>query len=49
MKSPYNFIVSPLGDKYNNTKNIGGEEVFVNTSLDLANYVNRLAIVVETP
>lgn len=49
MKSPFNFIVSPLGENYINTKKIGGENVFFNTSLDLAKYVNRLAVVVETP
>jgi hypothetical protein len=49
MRSPYNFIVSPLGDNYNNTKNIGGKDVIINTSLESAKYVNRLAVVIETP
>lgn len=49
MKSPYNFIVTPYGDNYNNTKNIGGIDVVVNTSLELAKYVNRLAVVLELP
>jgi hypothetical protein len=49
MKSPYNFIISPYGDKYNNTKNVGGEEFIVNTSLEIAKYVNRLGIVEALP
>jgi len=49
MKSPYNFIISPYGSKYNNTKNIGGVEFTINTSLELAKYVNRLGIVESLP
>jgi hypothetical protein len=49
MKSPYNFIVSPYGDKYNNTRKVGGEDFIVNTSLEIAKYVNRLGIVDALP
>jgi hypothetical protein len=49
MKSPYNFVVSPLGDQYSNTKKIGGVDITFNTSLDLAKYVNRIAVVIELP
>jgi len=49
MKSPYNFVVSPYGDKYTNTKTINGEEFVINTSLEIAKYVNRFAIVDELP
>lgn len=49
MKSPYNFIISPYGDKYNNTKKINGEEFVVNTSLEIAKYVNRLGVVEALP
>jgi hypothetical protein len=49
MRSPYNFIISPIGDQYSNTKNIGGVEVTFNTSLDLAKYVNRVGVVIELP
>jgi len=49
VKSPYNFVISPYGGKYNNTKNIGGVEFIVNTSLELAKYVNRLGIVEALP
>lgn len=49
MRSPYNFIISPYGDKYNNTKKIAGEDFVINTSLELAKYVNRLGVVDELP
>lgn len=49
MRSPYNFIISPIGDQYSNTKNIDGVEVTFNTSLDLAKYVNRVGVVIELP
>ena len=49
MKSPYNFVVSPYGEKYSNTKEISGEKFIVNTSLEIAKYVNRFAIVDELP
>ncbi len=49
MRSPYNFIISPIGDQYSNIKNIGGVEVTFNTSLDLAKYVNRVGVVIELP
>lgn len=49
MKSPYNFIISPYGDKYSNTKIINGDEFIVNTSLEIAKYVNRLGVVKSLP
>lgn len=49
MKSPYNFIVTPLGREYNNTIDINGVELTINTSLENSKYVNRLAIVKELP
>lgn len=49
MKSPYNFIVKPLGDTYNNTKDISGVKLVINTSMESAKHVNRIGIVAETP
>ena len=34
MKSLYDFIIQPLGDKYNNTVKIGGVDVVVNTKIE---------------
>ena len=49
MKSLYDFIVKPVGDKYKNTVKISGKDVVVNTKIENWKFVNRLAEVVETP
>lgn len=50
MKSPLYFIVKPTkGRRYNNTKEIAGIEIIVNTSEEDYKFSNRQAIVVETP
>ena len=45
MKSVYNFVVTPLKNRYNNTKNVGGKELVVNTEIFNHQYVSREAIV----
>ena len=49
MKSLYDFIVEPLGDKYNNEIQVGGKKLVVNTKIESWTFVNRLAKVIETP
>jgi hypothetical protein len=50
MQSPFYFIVNPLNNnRYNNTKEIGGLEIIVNTSEEEHKFSNRHAIVVEVP
>ena len=49
MKSLYDFIVKPVGEKYSNTINIGNKKLIVNTKIENWKFVNRLAEVVETP
>ena len=49
MKSLYDFIVKPLGDRYANTKKIGEKKLILNTKIESWKFVNRFAIVVETP
>ena len=49
MKSVYNFVVTPKGKRYNNTKKIGDSELIINTEIFNHQYVNREAIVVSTP
>ena len=49
MKSLYDFIVKPVGSKYNNTVEISGKNVVVNTKIENWKFVNRLAEVIETP
>ena len=49
MKSLYDFIVEPLGDKYNNEIKVGDKKLVVNTKIESWTFVNRLARVIETP
>tara|TARA_B100001250_G_scaffold89581_1_gene74323 strand:- start:10661 stop:11251 length:591 start_codon:yes stop_codon:yes gene_type:complete len=49
MKSIYNFVVKPKGERYNNTKKIGDSELILNTEIFNHQYVNREAIVISTP
>ena len=49
MKSVYNFVVKPLGKRYNNTKDVDGSELILNTEIYSHQFVNRLAKVVSTP
>ena len=49
MKSVYNFVVTPKGERYNNTKKVGDSELIINTEIFNHQYVNREAIVMSTP
>ena len=49
MKSVYNFVVTPIGERYNNTKKVGDSELILNTEIFNHQYVNRKASVVSTP
>ena len=50
MKSPLYFIVKPTESKrYNNTKQISGIEIIVNTSEEDYKFSNRHAVVIEVP
>ena len=49
MKSVYNFVVKPKGERYNNTRKIGDSELILNTEIYNHQYVNREAIVISTP
>ena len=49
MKSVYNFVVTPAKSRYNNTKDIDGEELIVNTEVYSHQYVSREAVVKATP
>jgi len=49
MKSVYNFVVTPKGKRYNNTKKVGESELIINTEIFNHQYVNREAIVISTP
>ena len=49
MKSVYNFVVKPKGERYNNTKKLDGGELILNTEIFNHQYVNREAIIISTP
>ena len=49
MKSVYNFVVKPIGERYNNTKKVGDSELILNTEIFNHQYVNRKASVISTP
>ena len=49
MKSIYNFVVRPKGDRYNNSKKVGDKNLILNTEIYNHQYVNREAIVISTP
>ena len=49
MKSVYNFVVTPKGERYNNKKKIGDKELILNTEIFNHQFVNREAVVLSTP
>jgi len=49
MKSVYNFVVSPKGERYNNKKKVGDSELILNTEIYNHQFVNRTAIVKSIP
>lgn len=49
MKSVYDFIVEPIGEKYSNTVQVGDKKLIVNTKIEQFKFVNRFAKVIETP
>ena len=49
MKSVYNFVVTPVGQRYNNTKKVGDSELIINTEVFNHQHVNRIAKVISTP
>ena len=49
MKSVYSFVVTPKGNRYNNSKEVDGGKLILNTDVYQHQYVNREAIVVSTP
>jgi hypothetical protein len=49
VESVYNFVVKPKGERYNNTKELDGNELILNTEIFNHQYVNREAEVISTP
>jgi len=49
MKSVYDFVVTPKGERYNNTKKLSDGKLILNTEIFNHQYVNRTAIVKSIP
>lgn len=49
MKSVFDFIIKPVGGRYDNEKKIGDKTLITNTSIESFKSVNNLAEVVEVP
>ena len=49
MRAYKDYIVEPIGDRYNNIKKINNKELILNTEIFNHQYVNRLAKVIATP
>ena len=49
MKTPFDFIIEPKGERYNNTKKIGDKDLILNTEIFNHQFVNREAIVKSIP
>ena len=49
MKSVYDFVVTPIGERYNNSKKVEGGNLILNTEIFNHQYVNREAVVKSTP
>ena len=49
MNAYKDFIVSPIGERYNNTTQVDDKELVLNTEIYNHQYVNRLAKVIATP
>jgi len=49
MKSIYDFIIEPAGERYNNEIKIKNKKLILNTSIENWKAINRIALVIETP
>ena len=49
MRAYKDFIVSPIGERYNNSKKVNNKELILNTDIQNHQHVNRLAKVIATP
>ena len=49
MRSLYDFIIEPIGNRYNNKKKVGDKELILNTDMSKHLFVNREARVLSIP
>ena len=49
MKAPFDFVVEPKGNRYNNIKKVGDKDLILNTEIYNHQFINREAIVKSVP
>ena len=49
MKAPFDFVIEPKGNRYNNTKKVGDKDLIINTEIYNHQFINREAIVKSIP
>ena len=49
MKAPFDFVIEPKGNRYNNTTKVGDKDLIINTEVFNHQFVNREAIVKSVP
>ena len=49
MKAPFDFVIEPKGNRYNNNKKVGDKDLILNTEIYNHQFVNREAIVKSVP
>ena len=49
MKAPFDFVIEPKGNRYNNTTKVGDKNLIINTEIYNHQFVNREAIVKSVP
>jgi hypothetical protein len=49
MQALYDYVIQPLGERYNNEKSVGDKSLILNSEIHNHEFINRKAIVVSTP
>ena len=49
MRSIYDFIIKPVGERYDNKVELGEHTLITNSSIESFKHVNNVAEVIETP
>ena len=49
MKAPFDFVIEPKGNRYNNATKVGDKDLIINTEVYNHQFVNREAIVKSVP
>ena len=44
MKAPFDFVIKPKGNRYNNTTKVGDKDLILNTEIFNHQFINREAV-----